>query len=94
MPYAHHLYINKVEGHLAELTKYKKRNYETTQTIKNGFLFTLDFLYSTHLVDHITTNHLTPQGSLCTPLFFGLPKTYIPYLLVPSTKASMYLFFL
>ena len=48
MPHAHPLYINQVEEHLAELTKFKKRNYESAQAIKNGFLFTLDFLRSTY----------------------------------------------
>ena len=94
MPHAHTLHINKFEEHLAELTKlkFKKRNYETTQAIKNGFLFNIDFLHSTYLVDHRNRNHLTPQGPLCTPLFYGVPKIYIPYVLLP--KASMYLSFL
>ena len=86
MPHVHTLYINKLEEHLAELTKFKfkKRNYETTQAIKNGFLFNINFLQSTYLVDHRSRNHLTPQGLLCTPLFYGLPKIYIPYLLLPE----------
>ena len=91
MPHAYPVCINNVRKHLAELTKYKKRNYEKTQAIKNGFLFTLDFIHSTHLVDH--RNYLTPQEFLYTPFFYGLPKTYIPYLLLPPTEASLYLSF-
>ena len=49
MPHAHPLYIKQVKEHLAELTKSKKRNYESAQANKNGFLFTLDFLRSTYL---------------------------------------------
>ena len=82
---AHPLYINKVEEHLDELTKYKKGNYEITQAIKNGFLFSLNFLHSTHLVDHRAKNYLTSQGPLRTSLFYSLPKTYIPYLLLPHS---------
>ena len=86
MPHAHTLYINKSEEHLAELTKFKLKNrdYETTQAIKNGFLFNTDFLHSTYLEDHRNRNHLTPQGPLCTPLFYGVPKIYIPYVLLPK----------
>ena len=86
MPQAHTLYINKREEHLVEPTKinFKKRNYETTQAIKNGFLFNIDFLHSTYLVDHRSRYHLTPQGPLCIPLFYGFPKIYIPYLLLPQ----------
>ena len=104
MPHAHTLYINKSEEHLSELTKlkFKNRNYETTRAIKNGFLFNTDFLHSTYLEDHRNRNHLTPQWSLCTPLFYGVPKIYIPYVLLlkppppppPATKTSMYLSFL
>ena len=87
MPHAYPLYINNVRKHLAELTKYKKHNYEITQTIKNGFLFKLDFLHTAHIVDDKTRNYY--------PLFYGFPKTYILYLLPlsPPPKTSMHLSF-
>ena len=92
MPHAHPLYINQVEDHLAEITKSKKRNYESAQAIKNGFLFTLDFLRSTYL-DQKSSNPAEPFiYSLCTLLctFYGLLGAYITYLLLHSTKTFMY----
>ena len=90
MPHAHTLHINKFEEHLAELTKlkFKKRNYETTQAIKNGFLFNIDFLHSTYLVDHRNRNHLTPQGPLCTPLFMVSPKSIYPTSFYPKHQCT------
>ena len=60
MLHAHPLCTNMIEGHLADLIIYKKLNSNLTQTIRNGVLSTLDFLYGSHLVDYRTRNHLTP----------------------------------
>ena len=88
MPHVYPVYINRVQEHLAERTKFKKRNHETTQVIKNGFLFTLDFLGSTYLLDHRTKNHVTSQGPLGTPFFYASPKSIYLSSSYPPTKPS------
>ena len=83
MPHVHPLYINKLEEHLAKLTKFKfkKHNYETIQTIKNGFLFTLDFPHSTYLVDYRNRSHLILRGLYV--LHFSMLSQNL-YTLLPS----------
>ena len=88
MPHVYPVYINRVQEHLAERTKFKKRNHETTQVIKNGFLFTLDFLGSTYLLNHRTKNHVTSQGPLGTPFFYASPKSIYLSSSYPPTKPS------
>ena len=61
--------INRIDGHLADLTTYKKLNSDPTQAIRNDVLSTLDFLHSTHPVYQRTKNDLTPQGTSCTFTF-------------------------
>ena len=39
---------------------------------------TLDYLYNTCRIDHITRHHLTPPKPACTPLFYDLPKVHKP----------------
>ena len=58
MPHARLLYINKTEEHEADLTTHKKLNSDPTWAIRSDVSSTLDFLHSTHQVDHRTRNHL------------------------------------
>ena len=87
MPCRQLLFIIKTEEHLTDLVTYKKLYYDTTQSIRNDFFSTLDFLHSTCQVDHRTRNHLTREDlhilHLCISLFCGLRKIY-PTTIFPS----------
>ena len=55
MPYPYHLFINRTEENLADLTTYKKRNSDLTQTIRNDVSSSIDFLHNVQRVNHRTS---------------------------------------
>ena len=71
-------YISKIEKHLAHPSTYKELSSDPTQAIRNDVLSTLNCLYNTHRIDDVTRHHLTPSRSVCTPLFYGVPKVHKP----------------
>ena len=66
--------INNSEEHLADF-------------ITHDILFSLDSLHCTHHLDHRTISLLTTQRPSCTPILYGLTKSYMPYLPLLLTKA-------
>ena len=86
------LCIIKIEEQLASTITYENLDSDPTYVIQHDVLPVLDFLGSTHQVDHRTRNHLTLQKLAYTMVLYGLLKIYIPNLL--STKTLMYSTFL
>ena len=84
----------KDRGTSSPSTTYKEVGSGSTQAIRDHVSFTIDFLHSNQRAVHRTGNNLTAQKS-CSPLFYGLPKTYIPYLpfpFKPSHTTILYIF--
>ena len=61
------LYINKIEEHFADTTKYKELDTDPSQAIRNDVLSTLDYLYYTNRIDDETRHHLTPPNPVASP---------------------------
>ena len=100
MPYPYHLFINRTEENLADLTTYKKRNSDLTQTIRNDASSSIDFLHNVQPVNHKTSKFVfveSPQNLNTLPNtqseileFFCLYKIYISLLSLLLTKALKY----
>ena len=75
------LYISKIEKHLADPTTYKELSSNSSQTITNDVLSTINYLYNTHRIDDVTRHHLTPPKPTHTPIFYGVPKVHKPNIL-------------